>query len=205
MGLEHLDIELTKGGPAGPPGRIPVDEGLAVVGANKAGLYAIGDAVAGPMLAHKAEEDGVFVAELLAAKKKGTKPHHTTVDYKAVPSVVYTYPEVAWVGKNEEELTKEGKKYVKASFPLMANSRARANDETAGFVKMLVCPETDEILGCHMICPNAGDVLMPAVQNVQYGHKCKDLANLCFAHPTVSEALKESAMKVSLGNWIHNV
>lgn len=215
IGLEEgLGVTLTKGEPGvGPPGRIPVDDNLQVQAGSdtKTNVFAIGDAVSGPMLAHKAEEDGVFVAELLAERKSSGNATLTkeggAMNYGAVPSVVYTHPEVAWVGKSEEELKAAGIKYVSAKFPLAANSRARANDETAGFVKTLVCPDTDEILGCHIIAPLAGDVLMPAVQAVTKGGKCADLAHLCFAHPTVSEALKESAMKASpkIGNWIHNV
>ncbi|CAD7938162.1 unnamed protein product [Amoebophrya sp. A25] len=196
-GIENLGISLDKAG------RIPVDGHLITEGADH--VYAIGDCIAGPMLAHKAEEDGVYVAEQIADKVKNGKPKKShPVSYHAVPSVVYTYPEVAWVGKSEEELKNEGTAYSVAKFPLMANSRARANDETQGLVKLLTSAD-DKILGCHIIAPYAGDILMPAVNSMQYNRDCAELAHTCFAHPTVSEALKETAMKASFGNYIHNV
>lgn len=110
--------------------------------------------------------------------------------------------QVAWVGKSEEELKAEGVEYSKATFPMAANSRARANDDVNGFVKLLTSPE-DDILGCHIVAPGAGDVIMPAVFAVQNGYKCKELAHTCFAHPSISEALKEACMKASFGNFIH--
>ncbi|CAD7954092.1 unnamed protein product [Amoebophrya sp. A120] len=196
-GIENLGIALDR------MGRIPVDGNLMTTANDN--VYAIGDCISGPMLAHKAEEDGVYIAEQIADKvKNGVAKKADPVSYHAVPSVVYTYPEVAWVGKSEDELKKEGIEYNTASFPLMANSRARANDETAGLVKLLTSTD-DKILGCHIIAPYAGDILMPAVNSMQFNRDCKDLAHTCFAHPTVSEALKEAAMKASLGNYIHNV
>lgn len=186
--IDALGVSLDK------MGRVEVDGNLKAAD----GVYAIGDCISGPMLAHKAEEDGVFIAEQLA----GQNPH--ALDYKAVPSVVYTHPEVAWVGKSEEELTAAGTKYIKASFPMMANSRARANDETAGMVKLLVSDDAEKrILGCHIICPGAGDVLMPAVMSVAHDRSVLELAHGCFAHPTVSEALKEAAMAAAFGKPIH--
>jgi len=187
--IENLGVNLDK------MGRIEVDSMLKAGN----GIYAIGDCISGPMLAHKAEEDGVYVAEQIAGHAVAP-----AIDYKAVPSVVYTHPEVAWVGKSEEELTAEGTKFTKASFPMMANSRARANDETAGFVKLLVSDDADKkILGCHIICPGAGDVLMPAVMSVTHDRSVLELAHGCFAHPTVSEALKEAAMAAAFGKPIH--
>jgi len=184
------------------PGRIPVDDNFNVQGSSTA--YAIGDCIHGPMLAHKAEEDGHFVAESIFEKMKGEKmAHKTHINFNTVPSVVYTYPEVAWVGKNEEQLNKEGIKYNQSSFPFGANSRAKAMDEgTEGFCKILT-DDNDRVLGAHIIAPGAGDLITPFVTSMQFDRPCVELAHTCIAHPSLSEATKEAAMKVSLGKWIH--
>eukprot|EP00392_Amoebophrya_sp_AT5.2_P002385 g2390.t1 len=153
LGMENLGVTLDRAG------RIPVNGHL--ITETNANVYAIGDCIAGPMLAHKAEEDGVYIAEQIADKVKngGAPPKAEPISYHAVPSVVYTFPEVAWVGKSEDELKKEGVEYNLAVFPLAANSRARANDEAQGMVKLMTSKD-DKILGCHIIAPFAGDVLM---------------------------------------------
>lgn len=150
-------------------------------------IFAIGDVIAGPMLAHKAEEEGVAVAELLA----GQKPH---VDYNTIPGVVYTHPEVANVGKTEEELKAAGIEYVAGKFPFMANSRARAIGESEGFVKILACKKTDRVLGVHIIGAEAGTLIAEAVLAMEYGASSEDIARTCHAHPTLNEAVKEAAL-----------
>jgi dihydrolipoamide dehydrogenase len=150
-------------------------------------IYAIGDCITGPMLAHKAEEEGVFVVEIIA----GFAGH---VCYDAIPGVVYTYPEVANVGKTEEELKEAGVAYNVGNFPFAANSRARANGSAEGFVKVLADKETDKILGVHIIGPNAGEMIAEAVIAIEYGASSEDMARTCHAHPTLSEAFKEACM-----------
>ena len=150
-------------------------------------VYAIGDVVVGPMLAHKAEEEGIMVAELLA----GRAGH---VNYGVIPSVVYTHPEVASVGKTEEELTKEGVAYNIGKFNFAANSRAKAVDDTEGFVKILACKNTDKILGAHIIGRNAGDMIHEVVVAMEFHGSSEDVARSCHAHPTLNEAVKEACL-----------
>jgi dihydrolipoamide dehydrogenase len=156
---------------------------------NVDGIYAIGDVIAGPMLAHKAEEEGVALAELLA----GQAGH---VNYEAIPGVVYTWPEVASVGKTEEELKAAGVAYSVGKFPFTANGRARAMGYTDGFVKILADKTTDRVLGAHIIGPDAGTVLPELVTAMEFGASAEDVARTCHAHPSLSEAVKEAAMGV---------
>ncbi len=153
------------------------------------GIWAVGDAIHGPMLAHKAEDDGVAVAELIAGKAGH-------VDYNLVPSVVYTNPEIAWVGKTEEELKEAGIEYRKGKFPFMANSRARCNHETEGFVKLLADKKTDRILGAHMIGVGVGEMIHEVCVAMEFGGASEDIARTSHAHPTMSEAVRQAAMGV---------
>jgi len=153
------------------------------------GVWAVGDCIHGPMLAHKAEDDGTAVAELIAGKAGH-------VDYNLVPSVVYTSPEIAWVGQNEEELKAAGIEYVKGKFPFMANSRARTNHETLGFVKILAEKGTDKILGAHMIGTGVGEMIAEVVVAMEFGAASEDIARTSHAHPTLSEAVRQAAMGV---------
>lgn len=179
LGLEELGIKVDK------RGIIETDDHFRT---NIPNIYAIGDCIKGPMLAHKAEEEGIAVMENLVSPGSGH------VNYNAIPSVIYTSPEVAWVGKTEEELKKEGIKYKVGKFPMKANSRARSIDDTEGFVKFLTDAETDRILGVHMICTNAGELIAECVMAIEYGASAEDLARTCHAHPTLSEAVKEAAL-----------
>ena len=154
---------------------------------NISSIYAIGDVVAGPMLAHKAEEEGIAAAEIIAGKAGH-------VNYDAIPSVIYTHPEVASVGKTEEELKKAGIKYRIGKFPFLANSRAKAIDDSEGSVKVLVDATTDRILGVHIMGANAGEMIAEAVIGIEYGAASEDLARTTHAHPTLSEAFKEACM-----------
>ncbi len=167
-------------------GRIEIDANFKT---NIDGIYAIGDVVKGAMLAHKAEEEGVALAEKLA----GGAGH---VDHDIIPSVVYTNPEVAWVGKNEEELKAEGIDYKAGQFPFMANGRAKVNHATDGFVKVLACATTDRVLGVHIMGPNAGDMVAEAAVAMTFNASAEDMARICHAHPTYSEAVKEAALAV---------
>lgn len=153
------------------------------------GVWAIGDCIHGPMLAHKAEDDGAAVAELIAGKAGH-------VDYNLVPSVVYTNPEIAWVGKTEDELKAEGVAYQKGKFPFMANSRARTNHETTGFVKILAEKGTDRILGAHMMGVGVGELIGEICVAMEFGASSEDVARTCHAHPTMSEAIRQAAMGV---------
>ena len=159
------------------------------------GVYAIGDVVRGPMLAHKGSEEGVMVAERIAGK-------HAQVNYDTVPSVIYTHPEVSWVGRTEEQLKQEGIDYNVGVFPFAASGRAMAANETAGMVKMIADKETDRILGVHIVGPTAGDMVAQAVIAMEFGSSAEDIAMTMFAHPTVSEALHEAALAVH-GHAIH--
>lgn len=154
---------------------------------NYPNIYAIGDVVKGAMLAHKAEEEGIAVAEQLAGK-------HGHVNYSAIPGVIYTFPEIASVGHTEEELKKQGVKYKKGKFTMGANSRAKTVDQATGFVKVLSDAETDRMLGVHIIAPNAGEMIAEGVIAIEYGASSEDLARTCHAHPTMSEAFKEACM-----------
>ena len=153
------------------------------------GVWAIGDCVAGPMLAHKAEDDGAAVAELIAGKAGH-------VDYDLVPSVVYTSPEIAWVGKTEQQLKDAGIKYKTGKFPFMANSRARCNHETDGFVKVLADATTDEVLGVHMLGVGVGELIGEVCVAMEFKASSEDIARTCHAHPTLSEAIRQAAMGV---------
>jgi dihydrolipoamide dehydrogenase len=159
-------------------------------------IYAIGDVVRGAMLAHKAEEEGVFVAEQIA----GQKPH---INYNLIPGVVYTWPEVAAVGKTEEELKAAGIEYKVGSFPIKALGRARASMDIAGLVKVLADKTTDEILGVHMVAPRAADLIMEAVTAMEYRASAEDIARICHPHPTYSEAIKEAALDATEGRALH--
>jgi dihydrolipoamide dehydrogenase len=156
---------------------------------NLPGVWAIGDVVRGPMLAHKAEEEGVAVAERIA----GQKPH---IDFNTVPWVIYTTPEIAWVGKTEQQLKAEGVEYRTGSFPFAANARARALGDTTGLVKFIAHAETDEILGVHIIGPFAGELIAEAVVAMEFRGSAEDIGMICHAHPSLSEAMKDAALAV---------
>jgi len=167
-------------------GRVIVDEHFET---NVPGVYAIGDVIAGPMLAHKAEEEGVALAEILA----GQAGH---VNYDVIPNVVYTAPEVASVGKTEEELKAAGVAYTVGKFPFTANGRAKANHATDGFVKILADEKTDRVLGVHIVSANASEMIAEAAVLMEFGGSAEDLARTCHAHPTLTEAVKEAALAV---------
>lgn len=174
-------------------GRIETDAHLET---NVKGIYAIGDVVKGAMLAHKAEEEGVFVAEIMA----GQKPH---INYNLIPGVVYTWPEVAGVGATEEELKKDGKKYKVGSFPMRALGRARASMDIDGLVKVLADAETDEVLGVHMIGPRVADLIAEAVTAMEFRASAEDIARMSHAHPTYAEAVKEAALAATANRALH--
>ena len=178
LGLEEAGVTLDE------RGRVNIDSHWQT---NIAGIYAIGDVVKGPMLAHKAEDEGVALAEILA----GQKGH---VNYDVIPSVVYTEPEVASVGKTEEELKAAGIEYRVGKFPFSANGRARAMLKTDGFVKILACAETDKVLGGHILGFGAGEMIHEIAVLMEFGGSSEDLARTCHAHPTMSEAVKEAAL-----------
>ena len=159
------------------------------------GIYAVGDVIPGAMLAHKAEEEGIACVERIAGQA-------THINYDAIPSVVYTWPEAASVGRTEEQLKAGGVAYNKGSFPFMANSRARANGDTEGFVKILADAATDEVLGVHIIGPDAGTMIAEAALAMEFGASSEDIARTCHAHPTLNEAVKEAALDVE-GSPIH--
>jgi dihydrolipoamide dehydrogenase len=162
---------------------------------NVPGIYAIGDVIAGPMLAHKAEEEGVALAEQLAGQ-------HGHVNYDAIPGVIYTWPEVASVGKTEEDLKAEGVAYSVGKFPFTANGRARALGATDGFVKILADKRTDRVLGAHILGPDAGGLIAEIVTAMEFGASSEDIARTCHAHPTLSEVVKEAALAVD-GRALH--
>lgn len=178
MGLEESGVKLDN------RGRIEVDDHFAT---NVPGIYAIGDVIRGPMLAHKAEEEGVVLAEMLA----GQSGH---VNYDAIPGVVYTWPEVATVGFTEEQLKEKGVAYNVGKFPFMANGRARALGMTDGFAKVIADKATDRVLGVHIIGPNAGDLIAECVMAIEFGASSEDIGRVCHAHPTLSEVVKEAAL-----------
>ena len=181
LGLEALGVKKDN------RGRILVDPHFRT---NVEGVYALGDVIAGPMLAHKAEEEGVAVAEILA----GQAGH---VNYDVIPNVVYTYPEIASVGKTEEELKAAGIAYNVGKFPFTANARARVNLTTEGFVKILADTKTDRVLGVHILGSDAGNMIGEAAVAMEFGASSEDIARTCHAHPTLSEAIKESALAVA--------
>lgn len=174
-------------------GQIEVNDHLQTAVPN---IYAVGDVVRGAMLAHKAEEEGVFVAEQIA----GQKPH---INYNLIPGVVYTWPEVASVGKTEEELKTVGIEYKVGSFPIKALGRARASMDTAGLIKILADKTTDEVLGVHMIAPRAADLIMEAVVAMEYRASAEDIARICHPHPTYSEGIKEAALDATEARALH--
>ena len=185
LGLEEIGVLMARG-------RVKTDAHYAT---NVAGIYAIGDAIDGPMLAHKAEDEGVAIAELLA----GQAGH---VNYEAIPAVIYTWPEVASVGRNEEELKQAGIAYTIGKFPFTANGRARAMGETDGFVKILADKTTDRVLGAHILGPDAGTLIAELVTAMEFGASAEDVARICHAHPTLNEAVKEAALAVG-GRALH--
>ncbi|CAK0823986.1 unnamed protein product [Prorocentrum cordatum] len=183
LGLESIGVEMDGK-------KVKVDHNYMT---NVPGVYAIGDIVQGPMLAHKAEDEGALLSEYLAT---GKSPH---LDYNTVPSVIYTYPEVAWVGKTEEQLKAEGVAYKKGKFVFGANSRAKCVAEEAGFVKVLADKATDKLLGVHIVNALAGELIAEACVGIEYGAASEDLARVCHAHPTLSEALKGAAQMTAFG------
>ncbi|MES2872171.1 MAG: dihydrolipoyl dehydrogenase [Bacteroidota bacterium] len=188
LGLENIGITLEERGK-----KIPVNEHLET---SVPGIYAIGDVIKGAMLAHKAEDEGTFVAERIA----GQKPH---INYNLIPGVVYTWPEVASVGETEEQLRERGVKYKAGSFPFKASGRARASMDTDGFIKVLADVGTDEILGVHMIGPRAADMIAEAVVAMEFRASAEDIARISHAHPTFTESFREAAMAATENRAIH--
>ncbi len=187
LGLENVGVKVSD------RGIIETDEHLQT---NVEGIFAIGDVIKGAMLAHKAEEEGVFVAEFIT----GQKPH---INYDLIPGVVYTWPEVASVGKTEEEIKATGKKYKVGQFPIKALGRARASMDIMGVIKIIADEETDEVLGVHMIAPRAADLIMEAVVAMEYRASAEDIARICHPHPTYAEGVKEAALGAWMGKPIH--
>jgi dihydrolipoamide dehydrogenase len=181
LGLNDAGVALDE------RGRVKTDAHYAT---NVAGIYAIGDAIAGPMLAHKAEDEGVAVAEILA----GQAGH---VNYDVIPNVVYTYPEIASVGKSEDELKQANVAYSVGKFPFTANGRAKANQQTEGFVKILADAKTDRVLGIHIVGSDAGNMIAEAAIAMEFSASAEDIARTCHAHPTLPEAVKEAALAVA--------
>ena len=180
LGLKEAGIALD------PRGRVQTDGHFAT---NVKGIYAIGDVIAGPMLAHKAEDEGIAIAEILAGQAGHT-------NYDVIPGVVYTFPEVATVGKTEEELKQAGVAYTVGKFPFTANARTKVNQTTDGFVKILADAKTDRVLGAHIVGAEAGEMIHEAAVLMEFGGSAEDLARTCHAHPTRSEAVKEAALAV---------
>jgi dihydrolipoamide dehydrogenase len=180
LGLKEAGIELDK------LGRIPVDASYQT---QVAGVYAVGDIIAGPMLAHKAEEEGIAAVEIMAGQ-------HGHVNYEAIPNVVYTWPEVATVGATEEELKARGVEYKVGTFPFLANARAKTMEEQEGIVKILADARTDRVLGVHIVGARASDMIPEAVSVMEFGGSAEDIARTCHAHPTLSEIVKEAALAV---------
>jgi len=189
LGLEDVGIERDD------RGRVPVNSRFQTVLPN---VFAIGDCIQGPMLAHKAEDEAIICCEGMAGG-----PVH--IDYNCVPSVVYTHPEVAWVGKSEEDLKAEGVAYNVGKFPFAANSRAKCNNDTDGMVKILGEKTTDRLLGAHIIGPGAGEMINEAALALEYGASCEDVARVCHAHPTCSEAFREANLAAWSGKAINNL
>jgi dihydrolipoamide dehydrogenase len=187
LGLDKVGIKVDN------RGRVETDDHLKT---NIDGIYAIGDVVKGAMLAHKAEEEGTFVAEILA----GQKPH---INYNLIPGVVYTWPEVAAVGYTEEQLKEQGKKYKVGSFPFKASGRARASMDTDGFVKVLSDEATDEILGVHMIGPRTADMIAEAVVAMEFRASAEDISRISHAHPTFTESMKEACLDATGKRALH--
>jgi dihydrolipoamide dehydrogenase len=181
LGLEGVGVRTDN------KGRVMVDERFAT---NVPGVYAIGDVIAGPMLAHKAEDEGVAVAEIIA----GQAGH---VNYEVIPNVVYTFPEIASVGKSEDELKAAGVAFNVGKFPFTANGRAKINHQTDGFVKILADAKTDRVLGVHIVGADAGNMIAEAAVAMEFGAASEDIARTCHAHPTLTEAVKEAALAVA--------
>jgi len=188
LGLENIGIKTENRG-----NKIPVNEHLET---SVPGVFAIGDVIKGAMLAHKAEDEGIYVAERIV----GQKPH---INYNLIPGVVYTWPEVASVGFTEEQLKEKGTTYKTGSFPFKASGRAKASMDTDGFVKVLADAATDEVLGVHMIGPRAADMIAEAVVAMEFRASAEDIARICHAHPTYTEAFKEAAMAATENRAIH--
>ncbi|MFD2325686.1 dihydrolipoyl dehydrogenase [Mucilaginibacter galii] len=188
LGLENIGITVEERGK-----KITVDEHLET---SVKGIYAIGDVIRGAMLAHKAEDEGTFVAEIIA----GQKPH---INYNLIPGVVYTWPEVASVGQTEEQLKEKGVKYKSGSFPFKASGRARASMDIDGFVKVLADATTDEILGMHMIGPRAADMIAEGVVAMEYRASAEDISRMSHAHPTYTEAIREACLAATDNRAIH--
>ncbi len=186
LGLETVGIRLN------PKGSIPVNERFATT---TEGIFAIGDVIAGPMLAHKAEEEGIACVEYLVTG-------HAHVNYDAIPAVVYTHPEIGAVGKTEDQLKETGVEYKKGLFPFRGNGRARTLGDVDGWIKVLADAKTDRILGVHILGPHAGDLINEAATAISFGASSEDLARTCHMHPTLGEALREAALAVS-GRAIH--
>jgi len=186
LGLENVGLSTNK------RGQVDVNDHLQT---SVPSIYAIGDAIAGPMLAHKAEDEGMAVAEIIA----GQKPH---INYNLIPGVIYTHPEVATVGQTEEQLKEAGVAYKVGKFPFLANSRSRATGQTDGLVKILADAKTDEVLGVHILGPQAGGLIHEACIAMEFGASSEDIARTCHAHPTYNEAVKEAALAVD-GRAIH--
>jgi len=180
LNLEKIGIKIDQNG------KIKVNNKFQT---NVPNIYAIGDVIDGPMLAHKAEEEGIAVAEIIAGQSG-------SVNYDVIPGVIYTFPEVASVGKNEEELKNSNISYKIGKFPFMANSRAKAIDQSEGFVKILADSKTDRVLGVHIIGPHAGELIAEMAVAMEFGASSEDIARTCHAHPTFSEAIKEAALSV---------
>jgi len=187
LGLENIGVLLDD------KGRVEVNEHLET---NISGIFAIGDVVRGAMLAHKAEEEGILVAEYIA----GGKPH---IDYNLIPGVVYTWPEVAAVGKTEEELKAAGIPYKSGKFPFKALGRARASNDTDGMVKVLAHKDTDEVLGVHMVGPRVADVIIEAVALMEFRASAEDMSRISHPHPTYTEAVKEAALAATANRALH--
>lgn len=187
LGFEKAGVKLNE------RGQVQVNEHLQT---NIPNIYAVGDVVRGAMLAHKAEEEGVFVAEILA----GQKPH---INYNLIPGVVYTWPEVASVGKTEKELRDAGTEIKIGSFPIKALGRARASMDTAGVIKIIADKNTDEVLGVHMVGPRVADLIMEAVVAMEYRASAEDIARICHPHPTYSEGVKEAALDATSKRALH--
>jgi dihydrolipoamide dehydrogenase len=174
-------------------GRVVVDDHLKTSADN---IYAIGDVVRGAMLAHKAEDEGMMVVEQIA----GQKPH---IDYNLIPLVVYTWPEVAAVGKTEEELKESGIPYKSGKFPIKALGRARASGDLDGMIKILAHQDTDEVLGVHMVSARAADMIMEAVVLMEFKASAEDIARICHPHPTYTEAIREAALGATENRTLH--
>ena len=187
LNAEAANVQINK------LGQVEVNDHLQTSASN---IYAIGDVVRGAMLAHKAEEEGVMVAELIA----GQKPH---IDYNLIPNVIYTWPEVASVGKTEEQLKEEGVLYKSGQFPMRALGRARASMDTDGFVKILADKITDEVIGVHMIGARAADLIAEAVTAMEFRASAEDIARMSHSHPTYAEAIKEAALAATENRPLH--